>query len=250
MYEIDKSRFGAFVAQLRKEKGYTQRELAEKLFISDKAVSKWETGSSIPDTSMLMPLAELLGVTVTELLMCRPMEEASLEPGQVEDIVKTAVSLPDERTERAYQNISLWWLAYICAFILGGVETWYCYSHDIMGSTMPAILLLTAIFGAYFCFLVKTKLPQFYDDNAFGLYYDKGMRMNIPGGNFNNRNWPHVVRVLRIWACATMALYPAVNIVMNCTVPELWHSVELYAGLAFVLGGMFLPVYIVGKKYE
>ena len=47
MYEIDKSRFGAFVAQLRKEKGYTQRELAEKLFISDKAVSKWETGGSL-----------------------------------------------------------------------------------------------------------------------------------------------------------------------------------------------------------
>ena len=46
MYEIDKSKFGAFVAQLRKEKGYTQKELAAKLFISDKAVSKWETGVS------------------------------------------------------------------------------------------------------------------------------------------------------------------------------------------------------------
>lgn len=250
MYEIDKSRFGAFVAQLRKEKGYTQRELAEKLFISDKAVSKWETGASIPDTSMLMPLAELLGVTVTELLMCRSMEEASLEPGQVENIVKTAVAYSDERTERAYHNKNLWWLAYIASFAVGAMGMYYCHSRDILGSTMPTVLLLTAIFGAYFCFLVKTKLPQFYDDNAFGLYYDKGMRMNIPGVNFNNRNWPHVVRVLRIWACATMVLYPAVNIVMNCAVPELWHSVELYAGLAFVLGGMFLPVYIVGKKYE
>lgn len=46
MYEIDKREFGAFVARLRREKGYTQRELAEKLFISDKAVSKWETGAS------------------------------------------------------------------------------------------------------------------------------------------------------------------------------------------------------------
>ena len=92
MYEIDKSKFGAFVAQLRKEKGYTQKELAAKLFISDKAVSKWETGASIPDTAMLVPLAELLGVTVTELLMCRRMEGDALESGQVEDIVKAAVS--------------------------------------------------------------------------------------------------------------------------------------------------------------
>ena len=46
MYEIDKKKFGTFVAELRREKGYTQKEMAEKLFISDKAVSKWETGVS------------------------------------------------------------------------------------------------------------------------------------------------------------------------------------------------------------
>lgn len=46
MFEIDRKKFGAFVALLRKEKGYTQKELAQRLFISDKAVSKWETGVS------------------------------------------------------------------------------------------------------------------------------------------------------------------------------------------------------------
>lgn len=47
MYELDREKFGSFIAQLRKEKGYTQKELAEKLSISDKAVSKWETGGSL-----------------------------------------------------------------------------------------------------------------------------------------------------------------------------------------------------------
>lgn len=46
MFEIDKKKFGAFVSELRRENGYTQKELAEKLFISDKAISKWETGVS------------------------------------------------------------------------------------------------------------------------------------------------------------------------------------------------------------
>ena len=46
MFQIDKQKFGAFVAELRKEKGYTQKELAQRLLISDKAVSKWETGVS------------------------------------------------------------------------------------------------------------------------------------------------------------------------------------------------------------
>lgn len=47
MYEIDNQKFGRFVAALRKEKGYTQKELAEKLFLSDKAISKWERGLSL-----------------------------------------------------------------------------------------------------------------------------------------------------------------------------------------------------------
>lgn len=46
MFDIDKEKLGAFIAQLRKEKGYTQKELADKLFLSNKAVSKWETGVS------------------------------------------------------------------------------------------------------------------------------------------------------------------------------------------------------------
>lgn len=46
MFEIDKEKLGAFIAQLRKEKGYTQKELADKLFLSNKAISKWETGVS------------------------------------------------------------------------------------------------------------------------------------------------------------------------------------------------------------
>ena len=46
MFSIDRQKFGAFVAQLRKERGYTQKEVAQKLFLSDKTVSKWETGVS------------------------------------------------------------------------------------------------------------------------------------------------------------------------------------------------------------
>lgn len=47
MYELDRKKFGAFVSELRKEKGYTQKDLAQKLLISDKAISKWETGDSL-----------------------------------------------------------------------------------------------------------------------------------------------------------------------------------------------------------
>ena len=67
-YTIDNEKFGAFLIQLRKENGMTQKELAERLYVSDKAVSKWERGLSLPDIALLQPLAGELGVTVTELL--------------------------------------------------------------------------------------------------------------------------------------------------------------------------------------
>ena len=59
---------GAAIRALREKRGYTQKELAEKLSVSDKAVSKWETGRGLPDITLLEPLAKTLGVSVTELL--------------------------------------------------------------------------------------------------------------------------------------------------------------------------------------
>ena len=65
---MDRQKTGALIAQMRKERGLTQRELAEQLHVSDRAVSKWERGAGFPDVSMLIPLAEALGLSVLELL--------------------------------------------------------------------------------------------------------------------------------------------------------------------------------------
>ena len=75
MYSIDRQKFGTFVATLRKEKGITQKELAEQLGVTDKAVSKWERAVSSPDISLLIPLAEVLGVSTGELLGGEKAEE-------------------------------------------------------------------------------------------------------------------------------------------------------------------------------
>lgn len=102
MYEIDKARFGAFVAGLRREGGMTQKELAQRLFVSDKAVSKWERGLSMPDVALLAPLSELLGVTVTELLRGqRTQERETLEAGEVERLVSSRRAALRRRTARS-----------------------------------------------------------------------------------------------------------------------------------------------------
>ena len=59
---------GAMIKRLREEKKLTQAELADKIFVTDKAVSKWETGRGYPDISLVEPLAKALDVSVIELL--------------------------------------------------------------------------------------------------------------------------------------------------------------------------------------
>ncbi|NCA67253.1 MAG: XRE family transcriptional regulator, partial [Clostridia bacterium] len=62
------NKFGEFLYQLRKEKGMTQSELADKLDITNKAVSKWETGESYPETAQLLPISRIFSITIDELL--------------------------------------------------------------------------------------------------------------------------------------------------------------------------------------
>lgn len=76
---MDKNTTGRFIAELRKQKGFTQKELAENLMVTDKAISRWETGKGLPDTSLLKPLGDVLGVSVTELLSGKKIEEVDMK---------------------------------------------------------------------------------------------------------------------------------------------------------------------------
>ena len=65
---MDQEKIGGFIAACRKEAGYTQAALAEKLGITDRAVSKWENGRNMPDVSIMLELCSLLHINVNELL--------------------------------------------------------------------------------------------------------------------------------------------------------------------------------------
>lgn len=65
---MDAMKFGQFIAEMRKESHMTQAELAAKIMVTDKAISRWERGLGFPDIASLGPLSEALGISVTELL--------------------------------------------------------------------------------------------------------------------------------------------------------------------------------------
>ena len=72
---MDQIKIGKFIADERKRKGYTQKQLSEKLEISDKTISKWERGNGFPEVSLLLPLCNELEITVNELLSAERVSE-------------------------------------------------------------------------------------------------------------------------------------------------------------------------------
>ena len=87
---MKKETFGNMVAVLRKEKGMTQLELAEKMGVTDKAVSKWERDLSFPDVSSIPKLAEILGVSVEELMQVKAESKAEPIKKKIDEIVDVA----------------------------------------------------------------------------------------------------------------------------------------------------------------
>lgn len=89
---MKKTTLGSMIATLRKEQGWTQLELAERMGVTDKAVSKWERDLSCPDVSTIPKLAELFGVSVDELMQVSALNGGpSAEKPDIASLVQTAL---------------------------------------------------------------------------------------------------------------------------------------------------------------
>ena len=86
---MNQEKIGLFIAELRKEKNMTQNDLANKLGVTDRAISKWENGRGLPDISLLAPLCSLLGVSINELLSGERLNEENIVQKFEENIIST-----------------------------------------------------------------------------------------------------------------------------------------------------------------
>ena len=88
---MKKQTFGSMIAELRKKQGMTQAELAEKMGVTDKAVSKWERDLSFPDVNTIPRLAEIFNVTVDELMQVKTDTKESRTTENISDIINIAL---------------------------------------------------------------------------------------------------------------------------------------------------------------
>ncbi len=102
---MDQEKTGKFIARLRKEQNLTQKELADRLGISDKTISKWETGNGMPDVSMLQPLCEVLTVNLNELLSGERLSAESYHGKAEENMMNLAKDVQEGRKDRRRANL-------------------------------------------------------------------------------------------------------------------------------------------------
>lgn len=128
---MNQTEIGTFIAQCRKEKKLTQAQLAQKLNITDRAVSKWETGKGMPDSSLLLELCDILGITVNELLSGTRVEQEVYEKKADENLI--ALKRTEEASRARNVLISLLYSAallvgimvcLICDLAISGRLTW------------------------------------------------------------------------------------------------------------------------------
>ena len=256
MYELDKAAFGRFLAQLRREKGMTQKELAATLYVSDKAVSKWERGLSVPDISLLVPLAEQLNVTVAELLQGRRVEEEQrFTREETEDLIRKALTFSAEPPERRQARTRKYLPVYVICCVLGlagALAVWAAGLADTEGAL--ALLIVDVGFRRRLrglCHVLDGRDPAPLLRREPHLQFCTGCvsTSTSRGVYYNNRNWKHILRAFRVWSMVSLVLVPPCTagavLLERATGWQVWVAV-----LVVYIASLFGAIVIPAKRFE
>lgn len=116
---MNQEKIGKFIAQCRKEKNLTQSQLAEKLNMSDKSISKWETGKGMPDSSIMLELCNYLDINVNELLSGEHLKEEQYQEKANENIIKiTKESEKNKKIKNRTIIVTIILFTFLCLALL------------------------------------------------------------------------------------------------------------------------------------
>lgn len=165
---MDQEKIGKFIADCRKENNLTQEQVAEKLGVSNKTVSRWENGNGFPDVSLLQPLCELLNISVNELLLGEKIPKddyrKKVEENTIRILEECRFSLENGRYFENCENtidLSFFGIVAIVFIILKltGVVAW---SWIWVLSPLWIGLILFAIISAVAIIIMKNKVWKKY----------------------------------------------------------------------------------------
>lgn len=188
---MDQTRIGMFIADRRKKASLTQMQLAEKLNITDRAISKWENGKSLPDSSIMLELCDVLGISVNDLLSGEvvTMENYNKEiEKNLLDMIKQKEQA-DKRLAAAEvfigitATIVLFALVFVAAFVQ--METWLKIALIVSGFILFLAgcfyaLRLEQVAGYYMCKHCKHSYVPTYKAISMAMHMGRTRYMRCP----------------------------------------------------------------------
>ncbi len=198
---MDQIKIGKFIAESRKKVCFTQMQLAEKLNVTDRAVSKWETGKSMPDSSIMLDLCHILQISVTELLMG---EEVSMDNNN-EKFEEVAMEVVRQKERADKMLLALEWVVGILSILIllvpitigalipeGAIEDWQRLLIVFSGF-IPAIIgflfavKIEQVAGYYKCGRCGHTYVPSYKAVNFAMHMGRTRYMKCP--KCHKRSW-------------------------------------------------------------
>lgn len=242
MEPINNEKIGQFIAARRKALAMTQKDLGDRLFVSDKTVSKWERGASLPNVALLQPLAEVLEVSVSELLNG---EAQTPQTDAGEQAVAQALQLSLQESFRRQRRF--WALIFASALFVAALEAALLFFvTGALAAIWPSGLLL--LFAAWLCLFAKPWLPTYYDSNRISFIQQGPFRINMVGLRFNNSNWPPLLTLFRCVTLGAALLWP-LKLLADALWAPMAESVQ-HGLIALAVCVFLVATYAVGKHYE
>lgn len=174
---MNQEKIGKFIAYCRKEKNMTQEELAQKLHLTDKAISKWENGRCLPDLSILEPLSKTLDVSINEILSGEKIKEEELKDHTDKNIIDV-VNYSDEKIKRIKRTIKVSSIIMIIA--LATLMFASDYDHIKEGKKPNFMFLVSKKDNKYTYLGLGSKLVrEVAAEETDPLYYDKKVEFGL-----------------------------------------------------------------------
>mgnify|MGYP004513922787 FL=1 len=146
---MDQVKIGRFIAECRREKNLTQMQLAEKLNITDRAVSKWENGRAMPDSSIMIELCSVLGINVNELLSGERIEMENYNKVAEENLL--TLKKQKEESDKRLLNIEV--IMGIISIIMYLIMVMIVSFSNMQDSTRVLIIMILTVFVFIECLL-------------------------------------------------------------------------------------------------
>ena len=157
-------KIGAFLAELRRQRNLTQEQLGEKLGVTNKTVSRWETGSYLPPVEMLQRLSELYGITINEILSAERLDEQAYRE-KAEENIKSALVSRFTLQERMDYFKKKWRREHIFELIMGMLAAIALYAAGILW--LDGLQIAGFLLFVFFPIRWNNQMMSYVEEKAF-----------------------------------------------------------------------------------